>query len=575
MKRLLALFLALCLLLGGCSGAEMLHRFLRKDRGTFARIVSTIRNYDTLRPFPDMPYESPDAQELNGVFGKARTLAEQGEDADALIAALDRAFDAYNQFYTLDTIAMIRSDADQTDEYYRSEYDRCEVMTAQVEQWREQMLRACAASSLRPVLEHRGYFGPGELDEYEGEEAFDDAIVALYQRESELLAEYRALMADDAVEIDGNTMSLNEYLARESLSEEEYRDAYLAWLEKVNGEAAGIYAELLGVRIEMAEAMGYDSYEQYCYDYYYRDYSPDEARDWLEEIRRELGPYRQSLFDTGEYDKLDYPVLSERLLRSYLGDVMDSLGGAASEAFNFMCDYELWDVTPDMRKAPVSYTVYLYSYDTPYLFADTYGDIEDLLTVSHEFGHFLAGYSLGIWDTPLDLDETWSQGMEFLTLEGLRDMLPNYDELLRIKLLGAVDAYTTQASYSAFEQAVYALPESERTAERFNELFLETQRDYGLIDGDEETAALWWTQVDHLFEMPFYVVSYCTSADASMQLYQLALEDPEEAWDAYNVLMEQWDQPFADALAEAGLESPMEPGHAKRARETIEAQLPD
>ena len=244
MKRLLALFLALCLLLGGCSGAEMLHRFLRKDRGTFARIVSTIRNYDTLRPFPDMPYESPDAQELNGVFGKARTLAEQGEDADALIAALDRAFDAYNQFYTLDTIAMIRSDADQTDEYYRSEYDRCEVMTAQVEQWREQMLRACAASSLRPVLEHRGYFGPGELDEYEGEEAFDDAIVALYQRESELLAEYRALMADDAVEIDGNTMSLNEYLARESLGEEEYRDAYLAWLEKVNGEAAGILARM-------------------------------------------------------------------------------------------------------------------------------------------------------------------------------------------------------------------------------------------------------------------------------------------------------------------------------------------
>ena len=91
----------------------------------------------------------------------------------------------------------------------------------------------------------------------------------------------------------------------------------------------------------------------------------------------------------------------------------------------------------------------------------------------------------------------------------------------------------------------------------------------------EETAALWWTQVDHLFEMPFYVVSYCTSADASMQLYQLALKDPEEAWDAYSVLLEQWDQPFADALAEAGLESPMEPGHAKRARETIEAQLPD
>ena len=60
-----------------------------------------------------------------------------------------------------------------------------------------------------------------------------------------------------------------------------------------------------------------------------------------------------------------------------------------------------------------------------------------------------------------------------------------------------------------------------------------------------------------------------------MQLYQLALDDPDAAWEAYQILLEDWDIPYADALEDAGLESPMCSGHAARARETIEAQLPD
>ena len=575
MKRLIALCLALCLLLCGCSGAEKMFRALYRGRGAFARAVADVQNYDAIRPFSEMPYKSPDARELNDAFGRARTLAERGEDAEALIAALDRAFWIYDNFYTLDTIAMIRSDSDQSDAYYRDEYNRCEIMSAQVEQWREQMLHACAVSKLRPALERSGYFAPGDLDYYEQEDSFDDALMALYQRESELLADYRALIADDAVEIDGEKMSLDEYLARESLSEEEYQSAYLAWLERVNGEIADIYAELIGVRLDIAAKLGYDSYEQYCYDMFGRDYTPEEANAWLEEIRQVLGPYREELVARGEYDRICYPDLSERQLMDRLREVMEELGEPAAEAFDFMEEYELCSVSADLRKAATSYTVYLFSYDTPYLFVDAYGDVEDLLTTGHEFGHFLAAYSQGLWSAPLDLDETWSQGMEFLVLEKLYGKMSQYNELLRIKLLNAVEDYTSQAAYCAFEQAVYELPEEERTAERFNELSLACMRDYGQVDGDEATAAMWWTQVEHIFEFPFYIVSYCTSADAAMQLYQLALDDPDAAWEAYQILLEDWDIPYADALEDAGLESPMTPGHAARARETIEAQLPD
>ena len=571
MKRMIALTLTLCMLLSGCAGLPA--PFAPDSPGVFSQLAELFGG-SGLQPFSRLAYEAPDPAALRDVFGNARRLAETGGDADALMDALDLAFEAYDEFYTMDSIAMIRSDRDQTDEYYRDEYDRCERMGSQVEQWYEQMLRACAVSELRQAMEDCGYFMPGDLDYYEQDEIYDDALVALYQRESDLLAEYRALIADDVLEIDGEEMSLNEYLARESLSEEEHESAYLAWLEQVNGEISRIYAELIGVRLQIAAAFGYDSYEQFCYDGFGREYTPAEAKSLLEEIRRVLGPYREELTARGEYDRLNYPALSERALMDRLTGAMNALGEPAAEVFDFMKRYELYDVSADLRKSPVSYTAYLYSYEAPYLFVDAYGDVEDQLTVAHEFGHFLAARTQRTWNAPLDLDETWSQGMEYLTMEKLRGTVPEYDDLLRIKLLDAVDTYTLQAACSAFEAAAYALPESERTGERFNELCLECMREFGQIDGDERSAALWWTQVTHIFEYPFYVVSYCTSADTAMQIYQMALEDPDGAWEAYQILMERWDGTYTEALEAAGLESPMTPGRIESAKRTIEAQLP-
>ena len=75
--------------------------------------------------------------------------------------------------------------------------------------------------------------------------------------------------------------------------------------------------------------------------------------------------------------------------------------------------------------------------------------------------------------------------------------------------------------------------------------------------------------------MPFYMVSYCVSVDAAMQLYERALEDPVAAWDVYCTLLDCPDLPFSEALEEAGLESPFAPGRIETAKRTIEGQLPE
>ena len=51
--------------------------------------------------------------------------------------------------------------------------------------------------------------------------------------------------------------------------------------------------------------------------------------------------------------------------------------------------------------------------------------------------------------------------------------------------------------------------------------------DFGLFDeASAEQAARSWIDVQHFFSAPYYVISYCVSNDAALQIYQLEQETP-------------------------------------------------
>lgn len=575
-RRWLSLLLVLSLLLTGCGSVQLLKETLNEGADPFSQLMDAMYRLEPLVPFPEMPYEHPDEGALQGLFDTAATLAEESSDAEELMTALDDAFAAYDKLYTHRTIAMIRADSDVTDEYWQEEYAFCDRLSAQAEQWMEQMLRACALSKLRPRLEREGYFSPHELNAYEESNSYNDEIVALYQQESELVNAYRTLCADPDVVIDGETVKLNDYLANEDLDEDTYNEVYLAYLGQINEEAAELYCELVLLRRQIAEESGYEDYESFQYDYYGRDYTPEDAQNYLTGIKEVLGPYRQELAAQGEYEAITYPPMTEGRLMSTLEKTMEQLDPIASEAFSFMKEYELYNISADLKKAPTAYTAYLYSYNVPYVFVNTYNDVEDALFVAHEFGHFLAAYENDMINVALDLEETYSQGMEYLVLQELESTLSDaqYQALCRIKLLDTLDTYTGQGAYAAFEQAVYALPEDEINPQTLNELSRTLMAEYGYAGDGDEFNSLHWTQVSHLYEMPFYMLSYCVSVDSAMQIYALALEDAGEGWDAYCELLYRPGYYFLDALDVSGLENPMTDGRADAVMALLEEQLP-
>lgn len=572
----IALLLCFTLLLGGCSPIDLLQQALYGEQQTpFGKLMEALTGVKPMVPFPEMPYVHPEEAALQEIFDAAIVAADK-PDENALMDALDAASIAYRDFHTYHTIAMIRSDSDQTDTYWMEEYAWCDRLSAKAEQWMEQLLQACALSPLRARLERAGYFLPHELDAYEESDNFNDEMVALYQRESELISAYRELCADPTIPLDGTTVQLNEYLAREDVDEEGQKEAYLAYMQQINEEAADLYCELILLRREMAETADYADYEAFQYDYYGRTYTPEDVQDYLADIRELLGPYRQSLMAQGAYDAITYPAMTEGKLITTLQKVMEALGPDTAETMDFMLEYELCNVSPSLNKAPTAYTAYLPSYETPYLFVNTYGDVEDVLYTAHEFGHFMPAWMYGNGVGSLDLDETYSQGMEYLTLCQLKSILSEseYEALLRIKLLDTLDTYTMQGAFSSFEQAVYALPEEELNAETLNTLSLSCMRDYGCVDEDEEFCSLYWSQLTHLFEAPFYVLSYCISVDSAMQIYQKELAQPGDGQDAYFALLDFPDIFFPEELETVELESPLSEGRVEQALELIKTQLP-
>ncbi len=553
--RILALLLSLALLLCGCGGSG-------NPRSAARELV----------PFSRMEYVRPDMDALEELFTSVTQFAESAgkRDGDELARQLEQCWDAYEDFYTMETLAMLRSDIDQSDEAAADEYEFCLDNEVLVDQWIDALLVACAASEAEVPSNLLAGYDQGDPEPYTQRQ------LALMDRENELLAEYWRAMMLDEIRIDGRTVSYAEYIADPSITAEEYQAANLAYARACNEAAAPVYVELVKTRRAMAEAFGYDSYEQLQYDSFAREYSPAQVRSYLDDMAPAVSGFSRDIMAQDPYSLISYNTLSRSTLLDLLQSATAGMSESVDAAFDLMTDYHLYDVSASARKAPGAYTVYLDSYEAPFIYLGAYGDVEDFLDFSHEFGHFVDAYVNYNATGNLDLAELYSQAMANLALLRSRDLLgeDGYRNLLLLHLLSTLNVFTEQAAYADFESRAYQLPDKELTPDNLNALALECAERFGAVTpGQEELSALYWAQVSHLFDYPFYVISYCVSADAALQIAELERSDPGAGVACYVDILDWQEDALLSELERVGLESPFAPGRAARALALAEAIL--
>ena len=512
MKRLLALILCAALLLCGCTGAT--------NALGFSKYVK----------FEDMEYIRPDMDAVAGSAQNAISAAASAVSVDHVLNAVWEYYDVYNEYITNFNLAYIHYNADLNDIYWEGEYEHCAEVGPQYDMYLEDIYYAIADCSLRDELEEE-YFGEGYFESYDDTESFyDEELMALMEQEQALEARYYELSAE--------SQELEYY------SEEYFAEYTLPMTE--------ILAELIGVRQELARSAGYGSYPEFAWDYYYyRDYTQQQAEDYLDEIRTQLTPIYRELLSREHFAAGEKPC-SEKEILAYVEAAAEHMGGVTEEAFRLLKAAKLYNLSPSRSKSTVSFELFIPRYYEPYVFVSGTGTRYDCLTFAHEFGHFAMDYAAAGTSAGTDVLEIFSQGMEYLSLTAGTEM----EGLADLKLADCLCTYVEQAAYADFEMEMYSLTGEELTAENLLALYGETLTSYGADVTDWDMRDL--ITVPHFYTNPMYIISYVVSNDAAFQLYQMELENPGTGVRCFENNLKTEQAYFLAFLEEAGLESPFD-----------------
>lgn len=570
---LLSMLLAV-LLLAGCGSIKQAAEEFAQSAGSFS--FSGTQHSPGIIHFDDMEYSRPDLDALRADIAAVEEGLDSGLSFLKIKRLLDSCYEDYYSYYTMYTLADIRSCQDLTDGYYAAECGWCAENFAVVQQLFDRLYYSCAASSMAEDLEDK-YFWEGFVEQYSDAESsyYSDLAVELMQEESALITEYRALAANPTIEHNGIEENYLDVLW--DLEGEEYDQALVQYYEKYNQSFADIFIRLVDVRNRMADLLGFESYEQMQYIYYFeRDYSPEQAAGYVADIKEYMVPLYTQVMANDPYGRLWYNDLPENELLDTMDAVAGQIGGQVKEAFDFMSRYGLYDVSVSTKKVAMSFQSYLSDYEAPFLFLNPYGDTEDILTLSHEFGHYVDAYvNYDAYET-IDVSEIFSQAMEYLTLSRLESAMETEEaeNVVRMKLLDTLELYVQQASFAEFESRVYALGADALSAEVLNDLSLELAREYGYYkEGYEEYYAMSWCDITHFFEMPFYVITYPVSNDIAMQIYALEEEQSGQGLEKFMEILDRDYEYFMDAVSAGGFESPFAPGRIESVTEQMRTHL--
>lgn len=184
----------------------------------------------------------------------------------------------------------------------------------------------------------------------------------------------------------------------------------------------------------------------------------------------------------------------------------------------------------------------------PYILLNYDAKPRDVMTLAHELGHGVHQKLSGVQgvlqaDTPLTTAETASVFGEMLVFQSMMAQEASPQVRLGMLTQKIEDSFATafrQISMNRFEQAIHTArrEEGELPAERFSELWLETQR---AMFGDSVTLTdnygLWWSYIPHFIGTPGYVYAYAFGELLVLALYARYQEVGEGFAEAYLAML--------------------------------------
>ena len=547
--------------------------------------------------FSTMEYLRPDFENLKI---RVEELTEQLKNATTYKKAKEvfLTFDEETcKFNDMTTLASIRHTIDTTDKFYDSEVEFIDETYPTVIPTLLAFSDVLYESAFKTNFEEeygKQLFVQVELQK----KSFSEKNIPLMQQEAKLCSEYEKIVASANIEFDGKTHNLFGIMAYfENKDAKVRRDAYTAYskfYEANEKRFEEIWDELIKIRNEMGRNLGFENYIPLGYMKQGRtDYGAEEVASFREQIKTELVPFCQKLYDAQAkriglekvmaYDeKLIFPtgnatpIGDEDFEMRTAKEVYHDLSKETGEFFDFMEEHELFDLKNKAGKASTGYMTAFNSLKAPFVFSCFNRTTYDMEVLSHELGHAFAGY-MAMRSQPIsdyysestDIAEIHSMSMEqFLYPYAERFFGDDADKFRFAHLQEALTFVPFGVAVDEFQHIMYANPNltpKERTAEwkKLEEKYM-PWRDYGDIDFFAKGG--WWYHKIHIFLYPFYYINYTLTTMGAMEFKKKMNENPQKAWEDYmNLCRVGGSKSYLETLGLANLSVPFEDGSVKNA----------
>lgn len=555
--------------------------------------------------FSKMEYIRPDFEKIGTQAEGLTDRVTQAKSYETVKACLKEMEELTKHMDTAVTIVSIRHTLDTRDEFYEKEDLFLKAKLPEVTPKLLALKESFMNCAFREELEKE--YGSQMFVSMELErKVFCEKNIPLMQKEALLTSEYEKMMASAQIPFMGETRNLyglQKFFGHEDrkVRQAAYRE-YSAFYHGHEERMEEIWDELIMIRTQMAENLGYDSFIPVGYMQQGRtDYGQEEVADFRRQVREYAVPLCTKLYEMQRerlgvdtlmaYDEKRVfpegnavPAGDEDFMIAQARKMYHDISPETGEFADFMIEHELLDLKNRPGKASTGYMTILPDYLAPFVFACLNHTTFDAQVLTHEMGHAFAGY-MAMREQPLsayyfsatDIAEIHSMSMEQFTYKYAEMFFGEQaDKYLFSHLQDALMLVPFGTAVDEFQHICYGNPSltpKERTLEwkKLEKIYMPWRR----YDEDDffDRGGFWYHKL-HIFLYPFYYINYILTTMGALEFAAKNERDHEAAWEDYLKLCKcGGSMSYLETLNYAGLSVPFEEGSVKRAMEYAESKL--
>lgn len=375
--------------------------------------------------------------------------------------------------------------------------------------------------------------------------SFKDQFIKEYNMTDEQVNSYinKVTYSDEILDLFEQETNLeNEFSSKFNIGDEgyNYKESYL---------------NLVTVRRNIAQKLGYSNYLEYVWSDYGRDYSIEDAKTLTSNIlnNKDIETLYEKFASLSSmyYQSLSSYHINESMIFDTL-ELTKQISPYCVSAIRDLKNYGNYNFEARSNKYIGSYVTNYNSKDDYFIFVSASDNAFSLPSIVHEFGHYLG---LTRYDKSkkgnlfsLDICEVHSQGLEYLMnnyyYQIMDDRIAN--RLVDYQIFNALWTFLSGSAVAELEYYVYT------TSDKLT--ISQIDKEFASIVAPLKKYGFRYEEVPHIYSSPGYYISYVVSILPALQLWSM---DLNLAIDAYNEIISYGESNgFSYVLDQAGLVSP-------------------